>query len=49
MTMTDDALTQRLATLGITEEHINACRLPAYEEALELVNAGPDAFDRPSR
>jgi len=47
--MTDDALTQRLATLGITEEHINACRLPAYEEALELVNAGPDAFDHPSQ
>lgn len=46
--MPADSLTSELAALGISAEHISACRLPAYTEATILVDAGPDMFNRPA-
>jgi len=38
-----------LNELGITSDIERDCRLPVYEEAAELVDAGLDMFDRPQR
>ncbi|MGB0692675.1 MAG: M15 family metallopeptidase [Pseudomonadales bacterium] len=38
-----------LDDLGITSDIERNCRLPVYQEAAELVDAGPDMFDRPQR
>lgn len=35
--------------LGITADHLAACRLPAYPEATRLVDAGCDLFGRPQQ
>ena len=35
--------------LGITADHLAACRLPAYPEATQLVDAGCDLFGRPQQ
>ncbi len=43
------ALEPRLSTLGITPEHCSDCKLPACNEAEQLVSAGNDIFDRPQR
>jgi D-alanyl-D-alanine carboxypeptidase len=40
-------LDRRLAQLGILQSHIEACRMPREEEAVLLVDAGLDIFDRP--
>lgn len=45
--MTD--LEEKLAGLGITPAMRTACRVPACEEAGDLVDAGRDMFDRPQR
>lgn len=42
-------LMERLATLGITEEMVATCKLPIYEEADDLVDAGQDMFGRPQK
>ena len=34
------------AELGIHSELVDACKLPLYEETLNLVSAGVDIFDR---
>lgn len=39
-------LSIQLASLGITEQHLNQCRMPLEEEAVSLVSAGVDIFDR---
>jgi D-alanyl-D-alanine carboxypeptidase len=36
-----------LNDLGITSDIERDCRMPVYEEAAELVDAGTDMFDRP--
>lgn len=40
-------LSPHLSRLGVTEHHINHCRLPYEEEACTLADAGVDVFDRP--
>lgn len=40
-------LKDQLTQLGITPVHLQACRLPAYEDATDLVDCGKDLFDRP--
>ena len=47
--MLTDRHNERLKNLGITDVHIDACRLPAYEEATDLINCGKDLFGRPLR
>lgn len=42
-----NALELKLSQLGITQEHRSACRMPEECEAVELVDAGLDMFDRP--
>ena len=40
-------LADQLASLGITDDHIDACRLPTYEDADDLIDCGEDVFGRP--
>lgn len=47
--MLTDRHNERLKNLGITDVDIDACRLPAYEEATDLINCGKDLFGRPLR
>ena len=44
-----DVITQRLQELGINQDHLAACRMPLVGEAISLVDAGLDIFDRPLR
>tara|TARA_R110002072_G_scaffold36524_3_gene107532 strand:+ start:17293 stop:17826 length:534 start_codon:yes stop_codon:yes gene_type:complete len=37
---------RRLSQLGILQSHLDACRMPRADEAVLLVDAGVDIFDR---
>ncbi len=41
-------LKAKLAPLGISEQHIAACRLPPFAQADDLVDAADDMFGRPA-
>jgi D-alanyl-D-alanine carboxypeptidase len=45
--MLTDRHNERLKNLGITDVHIDACRLPAYADATNIINCGEDLFGRP--
>ena len=47
--MTASELSAKLRALGISEAMETACKLPGYDEATDLVDAGEDMFGRPQK